>query len=369
MKLKLVFLLILPGILSGCFLFNSSKGDSDDSEREDIDEGFGADFGEMELLSEAIRSYDAERYSISRNMFDKLTGKYPSSPLSVFAELKIADSIFYADKYLESIPFYREFIRIHTTHEALPYAHYQIAQAYMFSYQGTGHDETPLKEAKKIYEMIRNDYPGSRWADFAKEQILACDTKLFESEMEVIKFYEKKGQDAAARARLESAKSNFSHLESIEEVSDTEDENSISSKKNRISQNKFLKYAHCESSDERTILKLDFLTKPYLMSSTQSEKHTDSLTPYQNTLVFSDGLFNDLESEGDEFTSLADIPGSEINFKVCGSAIDKLYLYEFTINNPDEPSRNYIALKANSKVKKWCSLASLQMSLVYFTSN
>ncbi len=372
MNFKPSFLFLLLIIAQGCSLFGSSGGDSDDGSKEDIDEGFGADFGEMELFSEAMRSYDAERYSVSRNMFNKLVGKYPSSPLSVFAELKIADSIFYSDKYLDSIPYYREFIRLHTNHEAIPYSHYQIAQAYLLSYQGIGHDVTPLKEAKKTYQKIVDDYPASHWAVNSEEQILLCDSHLFDSEMAVIKFYEKKGQEAAARARLDAAKSNFSHLEvpsadtpKDPDTSPESDENPAKlasshqdkeAKEVKLPNIKFLTYALCESDEERTVLHLNFSSTAFLLRSAQVQKPTSSQSSnYQNNILIADNIRSNTLSDISDFSALGENAKNvetEVNFKVCGSSLDRLYLYEFAIKNSEDIPENYLALTFDSKVKR-----------------
>lgn len=213
--------LLLSFSSAGCSLFGSSTTDETPEDpsnpkrtsAEEDDDGYGTDFDEMELFAEGMRSYDAERYSISRSMFDKLVRKFPGSPLTVLAELKIADSSFYAEKYQEAVPFYQDFARINTTHPARPYVLYQIAQSYLATYQGLKQDETPLKEAKNAYNRVVTEYPKSIWADYAKDQIKECDLTLLKSELEVIKFYQKTGQNTAAKARLNTAKTSFAHLD------------------------------------------------------------------------------------------------------------------------------------------------------------
>ncbi|HMO17373.1 MAG TPA: outer membrane protein assembly factor BamD [Oligoflexia bacterium] len=212
----------------GCSVINFGSDDSttdDENSENDInnskkvedseeDEGFGSDFGEMELLAEALRSYDAERYSVARSMLEKLVRKYPASPLTVFAELKIADATFYAGKQAESIPFYKEFIQIHTSNPGRPYAMYQIGQAQLATFQGIGQDETPVREAKKAFERLRKEYPepNQTWSNFALEQISECDKLLLKSELEIIAFYLKTGQELAAKERLRKSRTSFNHI-------------------------------------------------------------------------------------------------------------------------------------------------------------
>lgn len=578
LKILLVSLSFLT--IQGCSLFNSSGSDSEEGTQEELDEGYGADFGEIELLSEAMRSYDAERFTVAKNMFNKLVGKYPSSPLSVFAELKIADSIFYGQKHIESVPYYREFIRVHNTHEALPYAYFQIARAYQLSYKGTGHDETPLKEARKVYEKIIEDYPASSWAKDSKQEISTCEQSLLESELAVLKFYEKKGQDKAARARLDFIKSNYSdslidentvavvssddfrvasnvetsnvetsnvevsnvNYEDIKEqevaevemakleadiitdpvvapapiqevasesvtseseevkaisvaeslnpveLAELDEESALEEALARVASNavpqeviptavveqptipkgqgqliaeemparntkqkdyrhlyakyetevervyvdpseftekpaektiektqespaevaenvvekavtasseelvpiakrpysqiarsmlaepavqekaslkvpsstvnqelkagdKFLKYAKCDSNDQRTILSLQFSSVPYFISSKQTTLANSSNAPYgvQNSILISSNLRANTLSDVDDFKKLAQENGKDVSFKVCGSNVDRLSLYEFTVQNENKSDEDYLALKLESR--------------------
>jgi outer membrane assembly lipoprotein YfiO len=358
------FIFYLGIFFQGCFLFNGS-GSSEDSTKEEIDEGYGADFGEMQLLSEAIRSYDAERYSISRNLFDKLIGKYPSSPLSVFAELKVADSVFYADKFIESVPFYREFMRVHTSHEAIPYAEYQIAQAYFHAYQGLSHDVTPIREARKSFSNVVQKYPDSTWSVFAEEQILECDKLLFSSEMNVIEFYKKRGMETAARARLKTAKSIYSHLDEHESVKEELPDNlNITTKaveeinmseeltvKNIFSteEYEFLRSISCDSNEHISRLVLYFNTKPYVFSSRQrSTSGENKSKKYENSILIQSHATFDFHSS--DFQTLDSGNSIIREFESCGSSLDQIKVDEVISNSSNDFNEleGYVSVKLSS---------------------
>ncbi len=204
---------------------SDGKGSEEDSnekdEKEDDDEeevGLGSDYTEIELFFEGLRSYDGERFTLAKSMFAKLISKFPASPLVVVAELKLADSLFYGQKFPEAIGAYRDFISVHSTHEAKPYALYQIARSYQLAYQGSKQDETPIKEATKAYLDLINQFPDSYFTHKAKNSILECDRALLNSEKEVIDFYIKTDKPEAAKARLIYAKANYGHLPEVDSI-------------------------------------------------------------------------------------------------------------------------------------------------------
>ena len=224
-------------LTSSCSLFGSEEPKSEEStqekedkkeeegkkkaeEEEEDEDGLGSDYGEIELLFEGLRSYDGERYVLAKSMFTKLMKKHPASPLITLAELKSADSSFYGDRFSEAIGAYRDFIAEHSTHEAKPYAMYQIGRSFQLSYQGLKQDETPLKEAEKAYIELVNQFPNSFYTQKAKVSILECDKLLLKSERQVISFYLKTGKTDSAKARLEEAKKNYSHVPDADSILD-----------------------------------------------------------------------------------------------------------------------------------------------------
>lgn len=232
------FILLLLSISqSSCSLLKSSEADTNtvdskdgseseknsseeatDEEEDDEDQGLGSDYNEIELLFEGIRSFDGERYSLAKTFFQKLLDKYPASPLAIIAELKVADSLFHLEQFADAIESYKEFINVHSTNEAKPYAMYQVGLAYQKAYQGAKQDETPLKEAEKAYILLVNQFPNSFFAQKAKLSILECDTLLLQSEKEKIQFYIKTDKKDAARARYETAKKNYGHVKDIDAI-------------------------------------------------------------------------------------------------------------------------------------------------------
>jgi hypothetical protein len=320
--------------------------------------------------------------------------------------LKVADSVFYADKYIESIPFYREFMRVHTSHEAIPYAEYQIAQAYFHAYQGLSHDVTPIKEARKSFSNVVEKYPQSTWSVFAEEQILECDKLLFSSEMNVIEFYEKKGLETAARARLETAKSNYSHLEELESVTvdstyhsgettapipvdepsrmneilnhegDTTDpdvfntqtveaDENVTMTEERIESNfsienyEFLRSISCDSNEHISRLVLYFKTKPYVYSSRQNRSSLENKSKkYENIILIQNHAA--LHFASPDLETLDSGNSIVREFESCGSSLDQIRIDEIIMNPHTDLSdpEGYVNVKLSSKTERKVKMLS-----------
>jgi outer membrane protein assembly factor BamD len=204
---NLIFLLVFTYLIASTYVQAESPPDS--ASEEDDEDG---ETNEIELYSEALRSYDGGRYMIAKTFYEKLLQNYPGSPLAQGAELKIADCLYFADRYTEAIAAYREFARVHTKHEARPYALFQIGLSFQKSYQGTKQDQTPLKEAIKQYVALVNEYPNSPFTKKAGTQMIEAEEELLKSEIAVIEFYERTDDDSAAIKRKGELKKLFGHL-------------------------------------------------------------------------------------------------------------------------------------------------------------
>ena len=175
-----------------------------DPDEEDTVEGArlpNAD-AEAELFEEALEAYDAELFTAADGAFKKLLQRYPSSYYATFAELKSADCAFHLGQYPEALTAYEEFIRLHSKHEAAPYAMLQIAESHRMQYKGLMNDQTPLYSAIKQYQRLIDTYPKDSYASLARKSIDECREKLAAHEYKVAEFYYKQGQLRSAAHRF-----------------------------------------------------------------------------------------------------------------------------------------------------------------------
>lgn len=164
---------------------------------------------EEELVSKATAAYDRGLYTLSREHWTQLREQHPGSYFATLAELKVADSYFFAGEYTAAITAYEEFVKLHPAHEAGAYARYQVGNAHREQYSGIPHDPSPLREAIKHYRTLIAEYPASEFAAAARRSIDQSRVELSNYELAVARYYISQGQLDAARERLFGLRTNY----------------------------------------------------------------------------------------------------------------------------------------------------------------
>lgn len=159
------------------------------------------DRDEEEVLEAAMRSYDKELYTISREDWTLLRDGYPASYFVPLAQMKIADSFFETSNYQEAIGAYREFARLYPANDGTTYAMLQVGNSYLEQYKGVANDQSPLSEAIRAFEEVVAKYPSSEVAEKARQKIELCRKKQKEYDIAVGEFYAKQGLEKQAEAR------------------------------------------------------------------------------------------------------------------------------------------------------------------------
>jgi outer membrane protein assembly factor BamD len=134
---------------------------------------------------------------------------YYSPEMTAQAELRIADTHFKAEKYIEASAAYEEFRRAHPTHEKAPYALYRQAVCAYNQIEGIDTDQTPVTNAVTLFEQYLQKYPGREHAKEAADLLEAARTRQLQYEIYIGRFYLKVDKYAAAIRRLEGALKRF----------------------------------------------------------------------------------------------------------------------------------------------------------------
>ena len=183
-------------------LASGSKEETKKDEEKEEENDEGPEFSEEEYLRKAESAYARGLYSIARDHLSKLREEYPGTPFESFAQLKTADTHFFARDFSAAIPIYEEFLKLHPGHEAAPYARLQVANAFREQYTGPAHDQSPVREAQSNYERVLQEYPGSYLVALAQEGLRYCRSAVEAHESYVADFYRRAGQEKATAMRL-----------------------------------------------------------------------------------------------------------------------------------------------------------------------
>ena len=156
------------------------------------------------LYNLAKQNLDRGNYAFAAAIFDEVERQHPYSVWARRAQLMSAFSYYAAKDYTKSVESSRRFLSIHPGNRDAPYAYYLIALSYYEQITDIERDQTTTKQAlDALGELVRR-YPDTRYAADARLKIDLVRDHLAGKEMEVGRFYEKRGQWLAAVTRFRS---------------------------------------------------------------------------------------------------------------------------------------------------------------------
>ena len=161
------------------------------------------------FFAEGEEFYASRNYEEAIDQWKKVKESYFSPELTTRAELKIADAQFDSGNYIEAAASYEDFRKLHPTHEKAPYALYRLGLCYYNQITGIDTDQTPVTNALLTFQSFLRQYPSSEYAADVRQRIELCETKQFQYEIYVGRFYLRTEKYAAAIQRLEEALGRF----------------------------------------------------------------------------------------------------------------------------------------------------------------
>lgn len=154
------------------------------------------------LYSLAKEKLDAHEYKLAGALFDEVERQHPYSVWARRAELMSAFSYYLAKEYNDSTNAATRFLSIHPGNKDAPYAYHIIAQNYYEQISDVTRDQKITQQAlDSLGEVIRR-YPDSKYAADARLKIDLVQDHLAGKEMEIGRFYQKRGQWLSATIRF-----------------------------------------------------------------------------------------------------------------------------------------------------------------------
>jgi outer membrane protein assembly factor BamD len=141
-------------------------------------------------------------YREALESFEKVRDIYESADLNMQAALKIADTHYAREDYVEAATAYEDFLKQHPGHPQTARVLYQLGKSYFQQILAIDRDQTATRNAMVAFESLLNLYPDAPQSREAPELIRHCRDQLAESELYVGRFYLKTDEYAAAIGRL-----------------------------------------------------------------------------------------------------------------------------------------------------------------------
>jgi outer membrane protein assembly factor BamD len=175
-----------------------------------------------------LRELKDENYPEALKYFGYVKSRFPFSNYATLAELRVADTYYAQDKFLEGIDAYKLFIKFHPTHPEVVngYAWYQICRGYVDqipsdwflvppSYEK---DQAATRDAMRELASFLKTFPESPYVEKARLLYRKCLRKLADHELYVARFYLDRDKPRAAIMRLETLLSKYPDAGSDPEV-------------------------------------------------------------------------------------------------------------------------------------------------------
>jgi len=157
------------------------------------------------LLGKEEEKTPSELMAQAGEAFQKIKDRYPYSKFAILAELKMADTLFMRSSYDEAYDAYKEFERLHPTHQAIPYVIYREGMCHYKQMKSIDRDQGPSTKAKEDFGRLVNRFPKNVYAARARMKIRKCYVNLAQHELYVGRFYFRMKEYRAASSRFRYA--------------------------------------------------------------------------------------------------------------------------------------------------------------------
>lgn len=154
------------------------------------------------LYNKAMDLMAAGAYAPAAKAFDEVERQHPYSVWTTKAQLMAAYANYQANRYDEAILAAKRFIELHPGNRDVAYAYYLVALSYYEQISDVGRDQKMTELALQSLDEVVRRFPNSKYARDAKLKIDLTRDHLAGKEMEVGRFYLKRGDYIAAINRF-----------------------------------------------------------------------------------------------------------------------------------------------------------------------
>jgi outer membrane protein assembly factor BamD len=149
-----------------------------------------------------LEQFQDEDYSDAIPYFQKILENYPFSIYAIQAELKIAESYFYDEKYVEALVHLQGFEELHPTNDQIPYVIWMKASSYYEQFSSIDRDVSALENARRELEELQQRFPASPYTEKAAPLLAKVLHGLARHDFYVARFYYRDAEFQAALFRL-----------------------------------------------------------------------------------------------------------------------------------------------------------------------
>ncbi|MFW5819156.1 MAG: outer membrane protein assembly factor BamD [Desulfovermiculus sp.] len=171
----------------------------------------------LELLQAGNSAMGQEDYKQAISYYTKLKDRYPFSPYTAQAELRLADAYFLDKRYAAAENAYKEFESLHPGHEDIAYVLFRIGLSNYKQFKSIDLPQDNVTEALQYFNRVAEAYPQESIAEEAKKYARKCHRFRAEHELFVADFYWRTKRYLSAWKRYSYVAENFPMFDDIQE--------------------------------------------------------------------------------------------------------------------------------------------------------
>ncbi len=158
----------------------------------------------QELYEKGLKQMRRGYYTKSLESFTRVRNYHRDDPLSVKAQLAIADVYYKKHDFEQARYAYEEFATYHPRHENLDYVTFRIGMSiWKRAPRLAGRDLSANKGAVNVWTGFRTRFPESAYADEAEKHLFKERSRLAHKELYIARFYARREAWGAVRRRSE----------------------------------------------------------------------------------------------------------------------------------------------------------------------
>lgn len=171
-----------------------------------------------QLYQTALDHLDAKRYNATIDTLAKLERQHPYSEYAEKAKLMIVYTNFLRGNHPQVVLTADRYLALYPASDQVPYVLYLKGTSLYAQMRDITRDQQFAQDAIDTFQRLIANYPKSRYAADAKENIRVAYDQLAGKEMSVGRYYEGNGQYTAAINRFRNVVDNYQTSTHVEEA-------------------------------------------------------------------------------------------------------------------------------------------------------
>jgi outer membrane protein assembly factor BamD len=162
-----------------------------------------------QLYNEGLKSLEGGLYKTATEAFEKIEQDQPYSEWAAKAQIMEAYALFRNEKYDDAITVLERFVKLHPGNKDIAYVYYLKSLCYYEQISDVKRDQKATEYALNALREVRARFPDSNYSRDAQVKIDLVNDHLAGKEMEIGRFYLKKGKTIAALNRFQAVVENY----------------------------------------------------------------------------------------------------------------------------------------------------------------